>query len=119
MTWPLHLEGVFDQRTERRRGGARDALWKPKQFVDAIERSAWERSAAGGCGAHRVAIDVGALEQLAFRSSRPAPRVVAPRLHERTGDHPVADDVDAERSREHLFAPLPAEVPVVGDIVVV
>jgi hypothetical protein len=59
------------------------------------------------------------LQEVCLLPLRKAARVVAPRLHHGVGGEAVADDVHAQRAREHAFAPLAAEVPVVGDLVVV
>ena len=111
MTRAFHLSETHHAVTSarlRRTPAAR--VTRSQQFVDASDDA--PRRPCHAMTARTPA-------QVRLRPLRPAARVVPPRLHHRVGGEAVADDVHAQRAREHALAPLAAEVPVVGDLVVV
>ena len=117
MTGAFDLVGELDERPERRRGLRRTARRRRRarqseQLVHGVRRRAPRRRRQRHERADR-------LQEVRLLPLRPAARVVPPRLHHGVGGEAVADDVHAQRPREHALAPLTAEVPVVGDLVVV
>ena len=104
--------GKFHQRPERRHRFRGRGERQAQQFLQAVRARAplgrWRRQPGRD-----------PLQQFGFDPGRPPPRVVAPALHQRERHEAVADDVHAERAGEDRIAPLPAEIPVVRDFVIV
>ena len=119
-----HLHLVFGTRHgvvpfERRVVARRDP---------AAGRSPWRRCPLGGIDSPVGKSSCVLRQQVQLRTRRrrgqrdglaEALRVVAPALEHRVGDQSVAHDGPAQRRRQHPVAPDRAQVPVVGDLVVV